>query len=143
KKVWSVSVNPAPDNNDYYIIYGFGYSQYKHTSNGIFQNLKVFVPQKEKCKIQILHLENKLAKKKNLKIVYYMKPVLDEDEIKSNGYLELKYNSSTNVITLWNQAKPMKDRITAYIACSEKIASYTGSKMAFIGRGTIKNPEGI
>ena len=143
KKVWSVSVSPTPDNNDYYVTYGFGYSKYMHTSNGIFQNLKIFVPQKENCKVQILHLENKMAKKKTLKIVYYMKPVLDEDEIKSNGYIELKYNSSTNVITLWNEAKQIKDRVTAFIACSEKITSYTGSKMSFIGKGTIKNPEGI
>ncbi len=143
KKVWSVTVNPTPDNNDYYITYGFGYSKYMHTSNGIRQELNVFVPQKENCKVQILHLENKLAKKKNLKIVYYLKPVLDEDEIKSNGYIELKYNNSTNVITLQNQSKEVKDRVIAYIACSEKITSYTGSKMSFIGKGTIKNPEGI
>ena len=61
KKVWSVTVNPAPDNNDYYITYGFGYSNYKHTSNGVLQELKVFVPQKENSKVQILHLENELA----------------------------------------------------------------------------------
>ena len=30
-----------------------------------------------------------------------------------------------------------------YIATSEKIKSYTGSKKSFIGNGTIKNPEGI
>ena len=43
KKVWSVSVSPAPDNNDYYVTYGFGYSKYMHTSNGIYQELNVFV----------------------------------------------------------------------------------------------------
>ena len=75
--------------------------------------------------------------------MYYIKPVLDEDEIKSNGYIELKYDSSTNVITLWNQTKPVQNRTIAYIACSEKITSYTGSKKSFIGKGTIKNPEGI
>ncbi len=143
KKVWSVSVNPTPDDNDYYVAYGFGYSKYTHTSGGIYQELKVFVPEKESCKVQILHLENKMAKKKNIKIVYYIKPVLDEDEIKSNGYIELKYDSSTNVITLWNQTKPVQNRTIAYIACSEKITSYTGSKKSFIGKGTIKNPEGI
>ncbi len=143
KKIWSVSISPTPDNNDYYATYGFGYSKYMHTSNGIYQNLKIFVPQKESCKVQILHLENKLAKKKGIKIVYYIKPVLDEDEIRSNGYIELKYDNSTNVITLWNQTKPIKDRVIAFIACSEKIVSYTGNKMSFIEKGTIKSPEGI
>ena len=143
KKMWTVSVNPCPDNNDYYITYGFGYSKYMHTSNGIYQELNVFVPKEDSAKVQILHLENKLAKKKELKLVYYIKPVLDEDEIKSNGYIELDYNANMNLITLENQTKELTNRTIMYIACSEKILSYTGSKKSFIGKGTIKNPEGI
>ena len=143
KKVWSIGINPTPDNNDYYITYGFGYSKYMHTSKGIYQDLRVFVPREEACKIQILHLENKLAKKKELKLVYYVKPVLDEDEIISNGYLDLKFNESNNLITVQNQTKELKDRNIMYITSSEKISSYTGSKKSFIGNGTIRNPEGI
>ena len=143
KKIWSLGVNPTPDNNDYYITYGFGYSKYLHSSNGILQNLKIFVPKDDSSKVQILHLENKLAKKKELKIVYYVKPVLDEDEIKSNGYIDLKYDNKTNILTLENQAKEKNNRNIMYITCSEKIESNTGNKEFFIGKGTIKNPEGI
>ena len=143
KKIWSASINPTPDENDYYVTYGFGYSKYMHTSNEIFQNLKVFVPREDSAKVQILHLENKLAKKKNLKIIYCIKPVLDEDEIKSNGYIELSYNENSNLITLQNQSKEKLNRTIMYINSSEKITSYTGSKESFIGKGTIKNPEGI
>ncbi len=32
KKAWSLGLNPMPDNNDYYIVYGFGYAKYMHTS---------------------------------------------------------------------------------------------------------------
>ena len=32
KKTWSLGLNPMPDNNDYYITYGFGYAKYNHTS---------------------------------------------------------------------------------------------------------------
>ena len=143
KKIWSLGVNPTPDNNDYYITYGFGYSKYMHTSNGIFQELKMFVPREDSIKVQILHLENKLAKRKEIKLIYCVKPVLDEDEIKSNGYIDLKYNSNINVLTLQNQTKEENNRTIMYISCSEKISSYTGNKASFIGNGTIKNPEGI
>lgn len=143
KKMWSLGVNPAPDNNDYYITYGFGYSKYNHTSNGIMQELKVFVPKKENIKIQILHLENKLAKRKEVKLIYYVKPVLDEDEIKSNGYIGLKYNSNLNLITLQNYTQEETKRTIMYISCSEKITSYTGEKTSFVGNGTLKKPEGI
>ncbi len=143
KNIWSLGVNPTPDNNDYYITYGFGYSKYMHTSNGILQDLKMFVPKEDSIKVQILHLENKLAKRKEIKLIYCVKPVLDEDEIKSNGYIDLKYNSNINVLTLQNQTKEENNRTIMYISCSEKISSYTGNKASFIGNGTIKNPEGI
>ena len=143
KNIWSLGVNPTPDNNDYYITYGFGYSKYMHTSNGILQELKMFVPKEDSIKVQILHLENKLAKRKEIKLIYCVKPVLDEDEIKSNGYIDLKYNSNINVLTLQNQTKEENNRTIMYISCSEKISSYTGNKASFIGNGTIKNPEGI
>ena len=32
KKSWSLGLNPMPDNNDYYAVYGFGYAKYMHTS---------------------------------------------------------------------------------------------------------------
>jgi len=32
KKTWSLGLNPMPDNNDYYITYGFGYAKYRHQS---------------------------------------------------------------------------------------------------------------
>ena len=143
KDIWSLGVNPTPDNNDYYITYGFGYSKYMHTCNGILQEVKMFVPKEDSIKVQILHLENKLAKRKEIKLIYCVKPVLDEDEIKSNGYIDLKYNSNINVLTLQNQTKEENNRTIMYISCSEKISSYTGNKASFIGNGTIKNPEGI
>ena len=143
QKIWSLAINPAPDDNDYYITYGFGYSRYIHTSNGIYQELKVFVPNKDSAKVQILHLENKLAKKKQIKLIYCVKPVLDEDEIKSNGYINLEYNKNINLLTMQNQTKEGTTSTIMYISSSEEICSYTGSKTSFIGNGTLKNPEGI
>ncbi len=32
KNAWSLGLNPMPDNNDYYIFYGFGYAKYMHES---------------------------------------------------------------------------------------------------------------
>ena len=143
KKVWTLGLSPTPDQNDYYIVYGFGYSRYIHTSNDIKQTLDVFIPREDSCKIQILHLENNAAKKKKLKLVYYIKPVLDEDELKSNGYIELKYNENMNLIIFQNLAKQLEKRTVAYISSSEKFSSYTGSKEFFVGKGNIKNPDGL
>ena len=126
-----------PDENDYYITYGFGYTCFLHVSNGIEQTLEIFVPKDEPIKVNLLHLENRFPESKNLKIVYYIKPVLDEDELKSNGSLSLEYNSKSNIIFIKNMAnKNIKDRM--FVSCSEKIKSYTGSKTSFLGKRGFK-----
>ena len=142
-KLWSLGVSPCPDNNDYYVIYGFGYSKYRHTSNEIDQEVEIFIPKDNGVKIQLIHLTNKIAKKKKLRLIYYIKPVLDEDEIKSNGFINLKYNDNLNIVTLENELKEKENRDIVYVACSEKINSYTGNKKWFLGKGTIKHPEGL
>ena len=140
-KTWSIGLNPMPDDNDYDITYGFGYAKYNHASSGIIQKLDMFVPHEGTSKIQILNLENIEAKKKKLKLIYYVKPVLDEDEIKSKGFLKLDYQGSNNLVTVQHTGK--RDIPILYISCSEKINSFTGDKNSFIGKGNIANPEGI
>lgn len=141
-KVWSLGLNPMADDNDYDIIYGFGYTRYMHTSNNIIQKLDIFVPRHDSVKVQMLHLENKEPQRKQLKLVYYVKPVLDEEEMKSKGFLALKYQENSNMITMQNTAKKENNTVF-YVSCSEKINSYTGSKKSFIGKGTLENPNGI
>lgn len=142
QKIWSLGLNPIPDDNDYYITYGFGYARYEHTSCNIKQKLDIFVPQKDSCKVQLLHLENLQAKKKEIKLVYYVKPVLGEDELKSNGFLKLKYDKNTNMVTMQNTAAEIPNNI-AYITSSQKITSYTGNKNSFLGKGNIADPDGL
>lgn len=78
---------------------------------------------------------------KKLKLIYYIKPVLGEDELKSNGYINVEKDG--NIIFLKNlYAEEFKNEI-AFIGVSEKIKSFTGNKKSFIGSGNIANPEAI
>ena len=54
--------------------------------NGIYQELNIFVPKEDTVKINILNLKNLHAKKRKLKLLYYIKDVLGEDEIKTGMY---------------------------------------------------------
>ena len=51
KKVWSLGLNPMPDSKNYNVIYGFGYAKFIHKSDGIEQELEVFVPKEDSCKV--------------------------------------------------------------------------------------------
>ena len=137
---WSLGKNPKPDDEDYYITYGFGYANYYHYSLGIEQKLDVFIPRNDNIKVNLLKLKNTTSEKRKLKLVYYLKPVLGEDEIKTNGFIDMKFNK--NIIYAKNMYKNELGDFT-YVSCSEKISSFTGDKKEFIGYGNLKNPDGL
>ena len=131
-----------PDENDYYITYGFGYANYMHTSDSLVQNLCVFVPKEDGLKVSILSFKNMLPQKRNLKLIYYIKLVLDEDEIKSNRFINLEYKENSNMILAKNLANAEFNNIV-YVSSSEKISSFTGDKNFFLGKGDLSNPDAL
>ena len=141
-KKWSVGYNPMHDENEYYAIYGFGYAKYIHTSSKIKQTVDMFVPKDNNVKINLLTLENKNPQRKNLKLVYYIKPVLGEDEIKTNKYLYTNFNTVSNTIFLKNVMNEKKED-SIFVTSSEKIKSYTGSKSSFLKNSGISSPAGL
>lgn len=143
KETWSLGLIPEPDEKNYNIVYGFGYAKYIHKSNGIEQKLTQFVPREDSCKIGVLNLKNNTPNKKKVKLYYYIKPVLGEDEIKSNGYIKTKFDKNNNLVIAKNLYGNEEENINAYISSSEKILSYTGDKNFFLGKGGIENPDGL
>ena len=142
-KTWSLGLNPMPDNRNYNIIYGFGYSKYIHKSSGVEQELEVFVPSEDACKISILNLKNTTPNRKKFKLYYYIKPVIGEDEIKTSKYIETKLDKNNNIVYSKNLYKREEEDYLIYISSSEEIKSFTGDKNSFLGLGGLSNPDGI
>lgn len=72
-----------------------------------------------------------------------MKPVLGEAELKSNGYIDLKYDKNNNIICAQNLYNSEFKNNVIYVSNSEKMLSYTGDKNFFLGNGNISNPDGL
>ena len=142
KKSWSLGLNPMPDNNDYYITYGFGYAKYVHQSMGIKQEVSVFVPKEDSAKIQIIKLKNETPRRRKIKLFYYIKPVIGEDEIKTDGFVDFKFNENNNIILAKNLINSDYKNVV-FVTSSEKIKSYTGLKKEFVGNGGLSNPKGL
>ena len=140
-KKWSLSNNLNNENFESYITYGFGYVKYKSVQNNILQELNIFVPEKDNIKINILNLKNLEPNKRKLKLIYYIKPVFGEDEIKTNGYIEISKDS--NIVIARNLYKDSFKNNIAFLSSNEKIKSYTGNKKFFIGKGNLQNPDGL
>ena len=141
-KTWSLGLNPMPDEKTYNVIYGFGYTKYIHTSNSIRQELEIFVPNEDSVKIGILRLNNKSLAKKRVRIIYFVKPVLGEDEIKSDKFIKVNLDSASNILIAQNLYEN-EFKTIAYLSSSEKIKSFTGDKKFFFGKGGISNPDGM
>lgn len=77
-KKWSLSNNLNDIQTNSYITYGLGFVNFKNIYNGIYQELNIFVPKEDTVKINILNLKNLHAKKRKLKLLYYIKDVLEK-----------------------------------------------------------------
>ena len=143
QRKWSLGLNPMPDYRNYNVIYGYGYCKYIHKSNGIDQELEVFIPKEDSSKISILNLKNTTSTKKKLKLYYYIKPVIGENSNKTDGYIDVKFDSNSNLLYAKNLYKEEMEKTIVYISSSEKIKSYTGDKKFFLGEGGIANPEAL
>ena len=142
-KTWTPTAMVKPDNKNYNTIFGFGYAKFVHCSDNIMQELEVYVPINESAKINILTLTNNAPKKKKLRIIYYIKPVIGEDEIKSDGKISLEYKENNNMIIARKIYNSDELNNIVYISSSEKIKSYTGDKTKFLGDGGLENPDGL
>ena len=129
-----------PDDKDYISIFGFGYAKFSHTSLELIQEAEVFIPKDESVKINIIRLKNTLSEKRKLKLIYYLKPVLGEDETKTSGYIDLEFDKDKNVIFAKNKYGEGLSK-SVYISSSEKIMSYTGNNLSFVGSGDLSLPD--
>ena len=120
EKVWRIG------KGNLIATYGFGYAKYEQNKLDIKQKLEIFVSMKKNVKINLLKLENNTNHTKKINLIYKVENVLDEDEIKSEGNIILKYNKEKNVIYSRNLCASSIESI-AYIYSSEKISSYTGN----------------
>lgn len=100
------------------------------------------MPKDDNAKVQIIRLKNETPRRRKLKIVYYIKPVIGEDEIKTNELLSFEFNRNSNTILARNLVNS-EYRNIIFVSSSEKIKSYTGVKKEFIGNGGISNPDGL
>lgn len=131
--IWTLNSNVMEDDEDYYTFFGFGYVRNYHASLGIIQETETFVPKEDSLKINIIRFKNTLSEKRKLKAVYYIKPVLGEDETKTSGYIDLKFDEDKNVLFAKNMYGEGISK-NVYVSSSEKILSYTGNKLSFIGK---------
>lgn len=140
--IWTLNSNVIPNNGKYIVTHGIGFTKIENEVDNLSQEVKVFVPIKEAIKITELKFKNNLPTKRNFRIVYYVKAVLGEDEIKTNGNLVVwKENNivySKNLLA----EDSFKDNVM-FVSSNLKIKSFTGEKEDFFGGNEINFPRAL
>lgn len=88
---YSLDVNSLPDENDYKVTFGFGYSVFEHESEKLKSKLTMFVPiervngdfsdcKEDLAKVSSFVLENKTDREINVKVKYVVSFLMGESE---------------------------------------------------------------
>ena len=112
---FSISPNILADEGNYHIIYGFGYSTFKHIYKDIEEELTIFVPVNDSLKINIISLKNTSLKKKKITIYYNADFILGE---RKNRFINYKFKENYNLLLVKNNINP---NYYAYITSNETI----------------------
>lgn len=142
---FSISPKPIRDDGEYIIKHGFGYSEFKHTYNGIKAKLEVFIPKTEKVKIQRITLKNISDNDKEISIFYYAQLVLGVYSYESSKYISTYIKDDNSYIGGINPYSEYFGKMMAYatIIGGENL-SFTGDRREFIGRNKdLSSPEAL
>ena len=141
-KKWSLNSNLSENESGYYCVHGFGYSKYLNLYNDILSETTIFVPKNDSVKIMNIRLKNNSNEKRNIKLLYYLKPVLGDDDYYSNRKINIVKKENLIYLNRYDEKEIYKSKKN-FVCFSENINSYTGDKEFFIGNKSIYMPEAI
>ncbi|HEX6731939.1 MAG TPA: glucoamylase family protein, partial [Pyrinomonadaceae bacterium] len=131
---WSPTPLPIRETTAYTIRHGQGYSVFEHSSNGISQELLMFVPLDSPVKIMKLRLRNRSGRKRRLSLTAYLELVLGTQRANSAPFVMTEVDPETGAIFASNPYNnEFAGRIT-FAATGETNYTATCDRREFLGR---------
>ena len=144
---WTPTALPIRGASAHRARHGQGYTVYEHNSNGINQELTVFVPirgdgEGDALKIYRLRLYNPSAIARQLSVTYYATWVLGDDRDDLQSHIHTAWDQESNALLAthhWNGSGAK-----AFVSCSTGVSSYTGDRAQFFGlNGSCAKPAAL
>ena len=145
---WSPTAAPIREETAYRARHGAGYTVFEHNSNGIEQELTVFVPVDENggepIKLQRLRLTNASPRRRRLSVTYYVELTLGENRETSQMHVMTNWDEEAQALLAQNRYHPEYGERVAFVAITPQADSYGGDRTAFIGRNrSLANPAAM
>ncbi|HEY3309097.1 MAG TPA: glucoamylase family protein [Desulfuromonadaceae bacterium] len=147
-RFWSPTVAPIREESAYRARHGAGYTVFEHNSNGIEQELTLFVPVDqnggEPIKLQRLRLTNASARRRRLSVTYYVELTLGENRETSQMHIITNWDEEAQALLARNRYHPEYGERVTFVAITPQVDSYGGDRAAFIGRNrSLANPAAM
>ena len=145
---WSPTAAPIREDTAYRARHGAGFTVFEHNSNGIEQELTVFVPVDENggvpIKLQRLRLINASPRKRRLSLTWYVELTLCENRETSQMHVMTTWDDEGKVLLAHNRYHPEYGERVAFVAMTPQPDTYDGDRTSFIGRNrTLANPAAM
>ncbi|MBV5306679.1 MAG: cyclic beta 1-2 glucan synthetase [Desulfobulbaceae bacterium] len=135
---WSPTASPIREDSAYRARHGAGYTVFEHNSNGIEQELTVFVPVDKDggtpIKLQRLRLTNGSSRRRQLSVTYYVELTLGESRETSRMHILTHWDDEFKTLLAQNHYHPEYPERVAFVAITPEAEAYSGDRTAFIGR---------
>lgn len=143
-RVWTPTPLPIREKESYTIRHGYGYSIFKHNSNGIDQELTMFVPSDEPIKINLLKIKNNSNEIRKLTMYYYIRPVMGVSDQITQQYISTELDMNMQTLLIKNSYSSDFPGRISFMSSSEQIKHYTGNREEFLGyNGNLTNPLSV
>jgi cyclic beta-1,2-glucan synthetase len=142
--VWSPTPLPAGRDAETLVRHGAGYTRYARESEGLEQELTVFVPTDAPLKIVRLRLKNTLARRRRVTATYYAEWVLGSRREEQRPYIVSEIDRTQDCLLATCQWNAEFGGRVAFLAAKQKAHGFTTDRSEFLGRrGDYTRPEAL
>ncbi len=147
-RFWTPTAAPIREESAYRARHGAGYTVFEHNSNGIEQQLTIFVPVDsgggKAVKLQMLRLTNASHRKRRLSVTYYVELTLGENRESSQMHIVTNWDNEARALMARNRYHPEYGGRVTFVAMAPETESYSGDRSSFIGRNrTLSDPAAM
>jgi cyclic beta-1,2-glucan synthetase len=132
--VWTPTPLPVREpGSSYRVRHGQGYSSFEHNSQGIEQELTVFVALEDPVKICLLRLTNQSSRPRSLTVTHFVEWVLGSVREQQQVHVKTRYDEALGVMLAQQTWNSPYNGDSAFCSAGPVAASYTADRIAFYG----------
>ncbi|MDB4733815.1 cellobiose phosphorylase [Planctomycetota bacterium] len=143
-ETWSPTPAPAPDGLAYQVRHGTGYTDFRHNSHGLIQELRVFVAAEAAVKVVRLRMRNCAQRPRRLTATYYAEWTLGVTRDETRKHIVPSADGPTGALLARCDWNPEFTGRVAFLASTGETHGFTTDRAEFLGRnGDLAKPAAL